>query len=207
MGIAALAGVAGIYFAAVSNIAFWREASRAGAFAGPNGFAVAGALFILLASLHVVLVCAILPGRFAKSGLTVLVLFAAVVNEFLSRSAMPVDPAMEHGLLLADSVGALDAMTADVVLSLATQSALPGLLLWRVRVQPMSWAMSIATRALTSFVALSLASMAVALPFHEVKALFRDSPSLPYLMTPGNGVVDAIGRLLGPIHQLMAQRS
>lgn len=148
MPFVALATMAGIYFAAACNAAFWHEASHVGAFASADGFAVAGALFVLMAGVHTILLCVLLPAMVARSGLTVLIILAAIINDVAIRSGAVVDAGFADPIAVITN-GTLRALATPALLaSVIAQIALPLILLWRLRVQRVNWLRSFAERVL-----------------------------------------------------------
>lgn len=182
----ALATMAGIYFAAASNAAFWHEASHAGAFAGADGFAVAGALFVLMAGVHTILLCVLLPAMVARSGLTVLIILAAIINDVAIRSGVDVDAGFADPIARIAAGKLRDLATPALLLSVVAQTALPLILLWRLELQRTHWLRSFAERVLVIVATLGVMTAVAMMPYHELLTLGRNHGELRRLVTSAN---------------------
>lgn len=196
MNVELLAAIVSIYFAAVSNYAFWRASAAAGAFDGPNGWAVAPSLFVALAALHFMLLCCMLSRFTAKVTLTLLLVVTSAVSHFASEYSVYLDAEMMRKVLRTDARAASEFLTTGLLMSVLIQGVLPSILVWRVRLTRYSWPYAFAVRSMSVFVAIALATAAIQLTYHEIAGLMRNHPSLRYLVTPGNIVVAVASMLM-----------
>lgn len=196
MNVELLAAIVSIYFAAVSNTAFWRASAAAGAFDGPNGWAVAPSLLVALAALHFMLLCCMLSRLTAKVTLTLLLVVTSVVSHFASEYTVYLDAELMRAVLQTDARAASEFLTVSLLISVIFQGILPSILVWRVRLTRYSWPYAFAVRSMSVFVAITLATAAIQLTYHEIASLMRNHPSLRYLITPGNIVVAVASMLM-----------
>jgi lipid A ethanolaminephosphotransferase len=196
MNVELLAAIVSIYFAAASNTAFWRASAAAGAFDGPNGWAVAPSLFVALVTLHFMLLCCMLSRLTAKVTLTLLLIVTSFVSHFATEYSVILDAEMMHAVLQSDARESSEFLTTGLLMSMLIQGILPSILVWRVRLTRYSWPYAIAMRSMSVFVAISPATAAIQLTYHEIASLMRNHQSLRYLITPGNIVVAVANMLM-----------
>lgn len=196
MNVELLAAIVSIYFAAVSNTAFWRASAAAGAFGGPNGWAVAPSLFVAMSALHFMMLCCMLSRLTTKVVLTLLLVVASVVSHFASEYSVYLDAEMMRKVLQTDAREASEFLTTGLLMSVLFQGILPSVLVWRVRLTRYSWPYAFAVRSMSVFVAIALATAAIQFTYHEIASLMRNQPSLRYLVTPGNIVASLVNVLL-----------
>jgi lipid A ethanolaminephosphotransferase len=113
MTVEAIAVWASLFFAAVSNIAFWRAAHASGAFSGNAGILTATSLFLVIFALHAALLALVLNRWTAKPLLTVLFLVTASASFFASAYAVHLDPGMVRNVLRTDSSESIELLTPD----------------------------------------------------------------------------------------------
>ena len=181
-----LALLASLFFALVSNRAFWHAARDAGAFEGFNGAAVAVAMFILLVCVHVVLLYVVLLRVTAKVVLTLLLVAGAVISHAASANGTYLDPESMRTALQSNVVTPSALGSWSFAWTLVTQAGLPVLLLWRVQVARFSFPIALARRVMAVVTACAFATLAMALLQHEMRRLMRDHRALHYLVTPAN---------------------
>ncbi|MBK6436692.1 MAG: DUF1705 domain-containing protein [Rhodanobacteraceae bacterium] len=181
-----LALLASIFFALVSNRAFWHAARDAGAFEGINGAAVAVAVFILLVCVHVVLLYVVLLRVTAKVVLTLLLVAGAVISHAASANGTYLDPESMRTALQSNVVTPSALGSWSFAWTLVTQAGLPVLLLWRVQVARFSFPIALERRVMAVVTACAFATLAMVLPQHEIRRLMRDHRALHYLVTPAN---------------------
>ncbi len=189
MNVELLAAIVCVYFAAVSNTAFWRASAAAGAFDGPNGWAVAPSLFVAVAALHFMLLCCMLSRLTAKVTLTLLLIVTSSVSHFATEYTVYLDAEMLRAVLKTDARESSEFLTTGLLVSVLIQGILPSVLIWRVRLTRYSWPYAIAMRSMSVFVAIAVATAAIQLTYHEIASLMRNHKSLRYLIAPGNIVV------------------
>jgi len=192
-----LALLASLFFAIVSNRAFWHAAREAGAFGGPNGPAVFLALFTLLVCAHVALLSIALHRATAKVVLTLFLVAAAVISYAATRNGAYLEPermrlALQSNLVTSSGLGSWD-FAATLVL----QAGLPALLLWRMQVAHFAFPVAVARRITALLVVCAFASLAVGVPRNEIGHLVRHHKALRYLVTPANVLAAVALRLRG----------
>lgn len=181
-----LALLAGVFFALVSNRAFWHAMRDTGAFDGPNGAFVALAVFTLLVCVHTGLLYLVLLRATAKVVLTLLLVAGALIGHAAFAEGMYLAPERMQATLLSDLLTPSALGSWEFFWTLVTQAGLPAVLLWRVQVARFSLAIAFVRRVVAFVMVCAFAALAVAIPQDEIRSLMRNHRPLLYLVTPAN---------------------
>lgn len=181
-----LAFAASLFFALVSNNAFWHALPRESVPEGTYGAAAAFASATVVIGLQVILLCLILQRATAKVLLTCLLIIAAVFNHCSSANGVYLDPEAMRALLQSDPLSLIPGYSADFVSALAAQAVVPALVLWRVRIMRVPWPEAISLRVVTLVIASLFVTVAVRFPTDYVSRLMQQDKALRYLVTPSN---------------------
>lgn len=192
-----LALLAGLFFALVSNRAFWHATREAGTFDGPSGPVVAVAVFILLVCVHVALLYVVLLRVTAKAVLMLLLVAGAVISHAAGAKGTYLDPqdmraALQSNLVTSSALGSW-----AFAWTLATHVGLPAVLLWRIQIARFSLLFALARRVTAFVLVCAFAAVAVAIPQDEIRRLMRDHRALRYLVTPANVIAAVALRVDG----------
>lgn len=188
LGVEGMAVSAGVYFAAVTNVTFWRFLAGQGAFTGGLGALMAIAVFFTVAVAHVVPICTLVPQAGSRWVLGTLCVAAATTNTWLSQAEEPVVHAITTGAGLP-----LGRMAADVLASpsawglIGLQIALPLALLARVTFPRRHWQEAAVMRGGVILLSLAILAISAALvTTHAYGSFLREHRPARYLVTPAN---------------------
>lgn len=195
LSVETLAVLAGLYFTAASNGAFWRAASVTGALSGPIGGLTGISLFVAMTALNVLLLCLVLHRWTAKPVLVLLLWANAAVSYFALKYGVHLDPAMVRSVLHTDAGESRELLTPGLWGYVFGMGVLPSVLVMRLRLRRYSWGRAILRRSVLAVAALVLVAGALGLSFQSISALVRNHKPIRYLVTPGNYLV-SLGRVL-----------
>jgi lipid A ethanolaminephosphotransferase len=180
----ALVLLVSLYFALFSNVRFWSAAITAPARQWP----MAVALFVLLVSLHVLLLGLLVNRWTAKPLLSVIILVTAMASHFMVAFGLYLDADMVRNVLATDRRESSELLTWALLMPLLL-GVIPVALLWRVDLirRPLRKAAGARTLLLGGAIAASvIAAMA---GYQPLAALMRNQHDLRYLATPGNWMI------------------
>lgn len=174
-----------VFFALVSNHAFWSAAWRL----HPGSALFMAALFGVLVAANG-LVLSLLVWRWsAKLVLTVLLIATALAVHFMSTYGVLMDADMVRNVLQTDMKESSELLTPQLALPLLLTAALPALLLWRVRLVERRAVTSLWVRPLFMLGLAVLAGLSALLAPAQVAAMMRNHREVRYLATPVNYIV------------------
>lgn len=180
--------LASLFFAAVSNRAFWAGAMASRTIGDPESWWFAVCAFLLLWALHFVLLSLVATRRTVRPLLSVLLLCTAFSSYFMGKYSVFLDPTMLRNLLHTDVGEACDLLAWDMVPHLALQALLPIWLLWRIRVSDRAWRPAALWRLGAIVGGLLIGVGALLTVSQDLSALMREQRALRYLVTPANYV-------------------
>jgi lipid A ethanolaminephosphotransferase len=192
VGTESLAFVASVFFAAFSNVAFWRTVVATGALHGPGGWLTAASLFTAITALNMIVLCVLLNRWTAKPVLTVLLLVTAVAAHFMTQYTVYFDADMIRNILHTDGKESTELVSLGLVPPLLVYGLLPACLLWRVRLRRRTAARALLVRCACLVGAALVAAGAIALSFQDISSLVRNHREVRYLVTPGNYLVSLV---------------
>lgn len=181
-----LALAASVYFAFACNSSFLGGVLAGRSWSDPSTWVFAGAMLLLLASLHLLLLLLVLHRRIARPLLSVLIVATAFASYYMQRFGVFLDPSMLRNVLRTDVAEASELLGFGMLPHLLVYAAPPLLLLWRVRVAKRSLSRALAVRAVTLIGTTGLLVGSVLLVFQDFSALMRNQTDLRYLITPAN---------------------
>ena len=186
---------AGVFWALAANRPFFAAASRAhsGAEGWSWGFVIG--LFLMLASLHVLLAGAISTRRSVKPVLALLTLVAAVGLHFMQAYGAVLDPSMLRNAMRSELAETRELLSWRLALDLLLYAALPIALLACARIEPRPWRRALVSRGLLLAAALATFIGALMWQFQPLAALMRNHKEVRYLVTPVN-VLWSVGSVL-----------
>ncbi len=182
----ALALGTSVYFALVTNSAFWAAALAGRSATSASTWTLALALLVGLVAGQFVLLGLLLTRRTAKPLLALLCLVAAVAAHAISVYGVYLDPAMLRNALTTDAPELRELITPSLWRDVALLAGPPWLLLARLDLsrRPLPRALRRRVLALTLGVAAGVAALWPA--FQDLAALMRNQRELRYLVTPAN---------------------
>lgn len=192
ISVEALAVVAAVYFAVVSNQTFFRAVAATGVLHGAKGALTFASLFVAIAALHTLLLCVLLNRWTAKPLLTVLLLTSAAAAYFMSAYTVYFDADMLRNILHTDGKESHELISLRALPWILTTGALPALLLWRVRLKARPVLRAIWIRLAVIALAIVIAAAALLASFQSISSLMRNHRDLRYLVTPGNYLVSLV---------------
>ncbi len=188
--------VVSLYFALVSNAAFWHAVldGRQLAAAGSWGYALA--LGVALTTLHFILAGLAANRWLIKPVLGLLIVLAALASFHMRKFGIYVDPDMLRNVLRTDVAEARELLTADMFAYLLVFAGLPLLLLSRVQIRRRSFGRALLVRLGALALAIVLGAGGIGLVFKDFGGQMRNNKEIRYLITPANAVY-SLGRALG----------
>lgn len=184
-----VAAVASLYFAIVSNGAFWRATAATGVLGGLPGLGTATSLFVAMVALNMLLLCVMLTRWTTKPVLSLLLVVNAAVGYFASKYGIYVDPGMVRNVVYTDAGESAELVTTGLAAAILVKGVVPAALLWRVRLRRRTWARAAGVRLAWMAAAVLVTAAALMLSFQDISSLMRTHKSLRYLITPGNYLV------------------
>lgn len=180
----ALVLLAGLYFALFSNLRFWSAAITAPTHQWP----MAVALFVLLVSLHVLLLGLLVNRWTAKPLLSVIILVTAMASHFMVAFGLYLDADMVRNVLATDRRESSELLTWALLVPLLL-GVIPVALLWRVDLIRRPLRKAVGARALLLGGAIAASAIAAIAGYQPLAALMRNQHDLRYLATPGNWMI------------------
>ncbi len=186
----ALVLLVSIYFSCFSNGAFWRSVIVAPTLQ----WRLAIALFIIITSVHALLLGLVVHRRYARPLLALLILVTALATHYMSSYGVYLDSDMLRNVLHTDRKESSELLSWRLLLPVLF-SALPVALLWRVDLRPRPWPRALRVRS--GFVALMAlaAALAAFTCSRDLSSLIRNRREVRYLVTPANYMV-SLARVL-----------
>lgn len=187
-----LALLASVFFAVVSNTAFFRTVAATGALHGTGSWLLAASLFVAIAALNMLLLCVLLNRWTVKPVLIVLLLVTAAAAHFMSRYTVYFDADMVRNIVHTDAKESSELLTLGFIGSIAIYGLLPSILVWRIRIRPRPFKRALLIRGLCMLAAVAVAAGAMMVSFQNLSSLMRNHKELRYLIAPGNYLVSSI---------------
>ena len=181
----ALALAASAFFALVCNGMFWRSAMSG----HPGDLKLGLSLFLLLLSVHGLLLGLLLWRGVAKPLLSVLLLTTAFAAHYMNSYSVYLDADMLRNVLATDHKESRELMTPALIAPLLFYAALPILALWRLRLIRRPPGRALAIRAGFLLAMLALGGVGAMLSFQDLSAMMRNHREIRYLATPINYLV------------------
>lgn len=185
-----------LYFALVSNAAFWHAVLSGRQFAAAGSWGYALALGVALTALHFILAGLVVNRWLTKPVLGLLIVIAALATFNMRKFGIYVDPDMLRNVLRTDVAEARELLTADMFAYLLVFAGLPLLLLARVKIRCRSLGRALLVRGSAIGLAVVLGAGGIGLVFKDFGGLMRNNKEIRYLITPANAVY-SLGRVLG----------
>ncbi|WP_045767234.1 phosphoethanolamine transferase [Xanthomonas albilineans] len=173
------------FFALACNGMFWRSAMNSHS----GDLKLAVSLFLLLLSVHGLLLGLLLWRGIAKPILTVLLITTAFAAHYMNSYSVYLDADMLRNVLATDHKESRELMTPALIAPLLFYAALPILVLWRVRLIRRSPVKALAIRAGFLLGMLALGGIGAMLSFQDLSAMMRNHREIRYLATPINYLV------------------
>ncbi|MBZ4040012.1 phosphoethanolamine transferase [Novilysobacter selenitireducens] len=186
-----LALLAGLFFALGSNSPFWHAAL----IQSSHPLRLAGSLFAMLVGLHGLLLGLVLPRRWAKPVLMVLLLTTACATYFMQSYGVYVDADMLQNVLQTDWAESRELMTPAIAIHVLLYAGVPCAVLSRVTVTRRPFRQAIAVRAGFLLSMWILVMLGTAVSFKDLSSLLRNQHEARYLVTPAN-VLYGLGNLV-----------
>lgn len=202
-----MALAASVFFAVACNGPFLKGALAGRTGSEPSTWLFAGAMLVMLASLHMLLLSLVLFRPIARPMLALVIVATAFASYYMQRFGVFLDPSMLRNVLKTDPSEAGELFGWGMLPHLLLYAGLPLLVL--ACYQPARLPVS---RALLTRLAMLLGSSVVLVSsvmpvFQDFSALMRNQKELRYLITPANFIY-SIGRVLAAdTHEARAARS
>lgn len=187
-----LALLASVFFAVVSNIAFFRAVAATGALHGTSGWLLAASLFVAIAALNMLLLSFLLNRWTAKPVLIALLLVTAAAAHYMNRYTVYFDADMVRNILHTDAKESGELLTPGFIGSIAVYGLLPSILVWRARIRLRPFKRALLVRGLCMLAAFAVSAGAMMVSFQDLSSLMRNHKELRYLIAPGNYLVSSI---------------
>ena len=191
MGTERLILLCSLFFTVFSNMAFWHAAVE-----NPlQQWRLALSLFVVVTTLHALLLGLVISRWNAKPVLTVLLLVTALASHYMNAYGVYLDADMLRNVLHTDRKESSELLSVRLLIPLLL-SLLPIALLWRVRLQPRSWRRALGMRAGFLLVVVLVGAGGVQLAARDITSMIRNHHEIRYLVTPANYLVSLVNVLL-----------
>ncbi|MFN3965142.1 MAG: phosphoethanolamine transferase [Silanimonas lenta] len=178
-----------LYFAVVSNTAFWSAFHASAAAKAPGAWALGLGLFLAITALHAALLL-VLVNRWSKDVvLPLLLLVTAAAAFYMQRYHVYIDTDMVVNVLATERKEAGELITPGLLLALLLHGLVPSLLVWWWKPAPRPLRRGFVAHALGIALALGVAAAAIGFNFQSMASLMRNEKALRHLVTPGNWMV------------------
>lgn len=173
-----------LFFSIFSNGSFWHAA-----LAHPlEQWRLAVSLFLMMTSLHALLLGLVVNRWTAKPLLTVLLLVTALAAHYMSAYGVYLDADMLRNVLHTDSKESSELLSPLLLVPIAL-TLIPMAALWRVRLLKRSWQRALAIRSAFLATMAIVAAAGAFFSFQDISSLVRNHREVRYLVTPANYVV------------------
>jgi lipid A ethanolaminephosphotransferase len=189
-----LIAAASLCLATCANTAFWHGALADRGAADLHTWVFAGAVLVILVSLHFLLIAAIAPRRGLRPILAALVVASVLADHFMTRYGIVLDASMLRNVVHTDTREAAELVTLDTLAALLL-GALAALFCCNVRLRPRPFWTGLRRRAAAMAVAAVALLAALLLVFQDASSLMRNHKSLRYAINPASAVW-SLGTLL-----------
>lgn len=179
-----------VYFTLFSNGAFWRNVIVAPVVQ----WRLALALFVIITTLHALLLGLVAHRRYVRPLLAVLILVTAFATYYMSSYGVYLDSDMVRNVLHTDAKESSELLSWRLLLPLLF-AALPMALLWRVELKRNTFKRAALIRAGFLGAMAVLTTLAAMASFQDLSSLIRNRREVRYLVTPANYVV-SLARVL-----------
>jgi len=188
-----LAMLGGVWIAALPNWPLWRALAALPEMNSARGWIFMLGLSLMIAALTTALL-ALAAWRFTiKPAITVLLLMAAIGAHFMGSYGVVIDPTMMTSVLQTDAREIRDLLGVSLLGSVLVLAGLPLVVIWRLRLRPVSgWAQA-ARNALGAAGALLVLVALVLGLFGDLSATMRNHKAIRYLINPANSIYALIG--------------
>lgn len=173
-----------VFFSMLSNGMFWHSA-----LAHPlQQWRLALSLFLLITTLHALLLGLVVNRWTAKPLLSVLLVVTAVAAHYMSAYGVYLDADMLRNVLHTDSKESSELLSRQLLIPVVL-TLIPVTALWRVRLLKRSWPRALAIRSAFMVAMAAAAAIGALLSFQDISSLVRNHREVRYLVTPANYVV------------------
>ena len=177
---------ASLFWAFSANGLFLGATLKDRTLAEPNTWLFAGALMVMLTSLHYVLLALVSNRYTVKPILALLIVGTAFASHFMQSFGVYLDPSMLRNVMRTDVAEARELFAWRLIPHLLLFAALPLLVLWRVRLVKRPWLRAGLVRLGTVVLATMFFVGALLSVFQSFSSLMRNNKDIRYLVTPGN---------------------
>ncbi len=175
-----------LFWAVLANNPFFKAALEERNLLDGSTWGFAFALFILLLTIHFLLLILFASRLTVKPLLAILLVATAAASYFMQAYGVYLDPSMLRNVLQTDHAEASELFSWGLASHLLLYAALPLLLLWRVKIINRSWQRAFLLRCGYIFLALLLAAGTLLAIFQPFSSLMRNHKEVRYLITPAN---------------------
>ena len=181
-----LLAVASVFWAFTANRLFLQAALKDRVYSEPATWAFAGALLVMLAALHFLLLALVCNRWTVKPLLALLIVGTAFAAHFMQSYGVYLDPSMMRNVMRTDVAEARELFSWSLLPHLLLYAVLPLFVLWRVRLVQHGWTRALMVRTGSLMVAVVLLVGALLLVFQAFASLMRNHKEMRYLVTPAN---------------------
>ena len=177
---------ASLFWAFSANGLFLSATLKDRSLSEPATWLFAGALLVMLAALHFVLLALVSNRYTVKPILAVLIVGTAFASYFMQSFGVYLDPSMLRNVMRTDVAEARELFAWRLLPHLLLFAVLPLLVLWRVRLINRPWLRAGLVRLGTVLLAIAFLVGALLSIFQAFSSLMRNNKDMRYLVTPGN---------------------
>ena len=178
--------VASLFWAFSANRLFLGAALQDRSLSELGTWGFAGALLVMLVSLHFLLLALVCNRYTVKPVLAVLIVGTALATHFMQSFGVYLDPSMLRNAMHTDLAESRELLSWRMLAHLLLYAVLPLLMLWRVRVLRRPWLRAAAVRAGALLLSVAVFVGVLLLVFQSFSSLMRNHKEIRYLATPAN---------------------
>jgi len=205
VGPEALIGAASVLLACIANTTFWRGALAGRSALDMHTWIIAGALLVLLAGVHFLLLSVVTTRRSVRPVLMCVFAVSVIADQFMGRYGIVLDASMLRNVSHTDVREAAELLTARTVWTVLA-ALTGGVFFLKFRLQPRPFWAGVRRRA-AAIGGVSVVLVAVLLlSYQDLSSLMRTHKSLRYTINPASIVWSLGSNAISDARAITVQR-
>lgn len=197
---------ASLFFSVFCNGPFWSAVLSGGDWRAPGTWLFGGALFIIITSIHGLVLGLIVNRWTAKPVFVLLFIVTAAAVYYMQRYQVFMDPGMLRNILHTDMKEARELLSLSLLAYILPYGVLPSVLTVRVEFIKRPLRRAVLARMVFLAGAVLMAFGGIVLVFQDLSAAMRNHKEARYLITPGNYLVSSFRVLASDTGEARAAR-
>lgn len=175
-----------LYIAVFCNQSFWEMALAGRPLVSAEGLRLLFGAGVALIAMHLLLLLCLSHRWIVKPLIALLLVTTALAAFYQDRYRVFLDADMLRNILHTEYREARELITWSMIQKVLWLTALPLLVLWRVRIRRRVWTHALLVRGLAISGAIGMLACGLLFAFRDLSALMRNHKEVRYLVTPGN---------------------